>query len=297
MRKVKNRYIRWLVLLLIIQGSCLPTYSYSQTNEEVYYYALEVMNEGNYSYATSLLQRVRYFDSENKFLDVFRLLGDCYYADSEYDNAYYYYDLARIQANSDSAAAGFQLMKAACKLYSQNYHEALVDLLSVDQPINPEQYRMKELLSGLTYFYIGDHAMAKQSFTNCFDSTNLIKRDSIDYYFIRISKIATRYNPRTARVLSIILPGAGQFYSGDYKNGLNSFLLTAGLIGAGSLMMGSVSVFDAAIIVLPWFQRYYTGGFQKVYHIAEKTKIKKQNEELLKVVRLLVIDDTQADLL
>ena len=44
-------------------------------------------------------------------------------------------------------------------------------------------------------------------------------------------------NPGTASVLSLIIPGVGQFYNGDFLRGLFWLILTPGLwIGTGGLL-------------------------------------------------------------
>ena len=46
-----------------------------------------------------------------------------------------------------------------------------------------------------------------------------------------------RRNPGTAAVLSLIIPGVGQFYNGDFLRGLFWLIVTPGLwIGSGGLL-------------------------------------------------------------
>ena len=63
--------------------------------------------------------------------------------------------------------------------------------------------------------------------------------------------------------LSMIFPGAGQFYAGDLKNGFNSLILNAGLLTWFVSYAFTYSTIDAAFTIGPWFYRYYLGGFQR----------------------------------
>jgi TM2 domain-containing membrane protein YozV len=47
----------------------------------------------------------------------------------------------------------------------------------------------------------------------------------------------TRKNPGTAAVLSLIIPGVGQFYNGDFWRGVFWLIITPGFwIGSGGLL-------------------------------------------------------------
>ena len=70
----------------------------------------------------------------------------------------------------------------------------------------------------------------------------------------------------------MVLPGAGQFYAGDYKNGINSLLINA-LLGYWLISAGiSFTFLDAAATVSPWLFRYYAGGMRRAGEILEKKK-------------------------
>ena len=71
------------------------------------------------------------------------------------------------------------------------------------------------------------------------------------------------------------LPGLGQFYAGDIKNGINSLVINALFVGLFTYSFVTISPIDAYFSVLPWFQRYYKGGYTKAGIIAEQ-KVKKR---------------------
>lgn len=79
--------------------------------------------------------------------------------------------------------------------------------------------------------------------------------------------------------MSMIIPGLGQLYAGDIKNGLNSLILTGGLFSLGIYSAINNGFLDASLSVIPWFQRYYQGGFNKAQIIA-KAKIEKKRYQI-----------------
>ena len=76
--------------------------------------------------------------------------------------------------------------------------------------------------------------------------------------------------PKTAKILSMIVPGSGQFYAGDIKNGINSLLLTGGFIYLGVHAALNYGIINSLASASPWIQRYYLGGFKRAELIAEE---------------------------
>lgn len=244
------------------------------------------MKEGKHDQAVKLLKRVRYFDLNNQFPLTFSLLAECYYQQSDFQNAFYYYDLALIQSGSDSLSAKYSVRKAACKLYTKDYHEALIELLSTNTSDDPMMAKYVNTLFGITYFYLQDLQKSEEYFVKSVKEQSILI-DSIRYYFNKIDHVSKRYNPSVARLLSLVLPGSGQIYCGDVKEGLNSLFLTTGLLFTGFALSGSIAAIDAAIIVLPWFQRYYSGGYQKAYKLANSKQARIKSEQLKALVNMV----------
>ena len=85
----------------------------------------------------------------------------------------------------------------------------------------------------------------------------------------------------------MILPGSGQIYSGDFKNGINSILLTGGLAALGVLMYNQYSLLDAFLAVFPWFFRYYQGGYEKAKNIAHDKRAIRRDKTYKKVLEIV----------
>ncbi len=282
-----RKFIRRSVLFLTILCSILPAFLTAQTPEQSYAFALYESRQGNYDIAIKSLKRIQFFDDQNKFPGVYKELADCYFLKANYEDAYYYYDLASVQAQSDSILPDIIARKVTCKLFERQYPEALIDLMSYSNNLNDLQQLQFDLLYGMTYFYLGDYNTSKLYFLKSTDTSNLELVAALNSDFNRIRKIEKKYSPTRSRLLSIFIPGSGQMMAGDYHEGLNSLLLITGLITAGVAITGSLSVFDSFVIVGPWFQRYYMGGYQKAYEITKAKQQYEKNKILAHIIHFL----------
>lgn len=252
-----------------------------QNADQTMAFAREQISYGNYNEAKKALSRVLFFDNGVQYPETFGMLADLYFRQSDFENAWNFYDHASIVSGNDSLKAEFTLLKASCRLYSRDYNESLMDLMSYQGNISDHQQQQFDILFAITYFYLNDYEKSELHFKKSADSTLY---NTIEQGFLDISRAGKRYNPRTARLLSIFLPGSGQMYAGDYKNGFNSLLLVSGFAVAGIGLSGIVRFYDAAIIVFPWFQRYYMGGYQKAYSITEARRQSVRNDILRQLI-------------
>ncbi len=244
----------------------------AQTLEETFAYANEQMNKQEYDNALGAYQRVLFFDK--KMGDkIYYNLAECHFKLNHYEQATKYYDLAYYVASNDSLKFDALFHKTNCLLLQHNYRNALIELMSLDDSL-PEYWQNKKYFYfGITYFGLEDFDKSQ----NYFVKANATQTNEIEQLFIQNKKVS-KINPKTARVLSIILPGLGQLYCGDIRNGLNSFLLTSGFLGLAIYTMYSYTVVEAFLSVLPWYQRYYLGGFQGAMRIAQEKKDQKRAE-------------------
>lgn len=283
-----SKFIRKYVLFLTLLCSIVePAFIKAQTPGQSYAFALFQSRQGNYDVAIKSFKRVQFFDEQNNFPGVYRMLADCYFQKANYEDAYYYYDLASVQPANDSVLPDIITRKVTCKLFEHQYQEALIELLSFNGYQDALQQRQFNMLFGITYFYLGEYNESKQYFLRSADSTGFQQIASLNTEFTRLKHIEKRYNPKTARVMSIIIPGSGQMLAGDYRNGTNSLLLITGLLTATAALSGTLSIFDSFIIIAPWFQRYYMGGYQKAYEITKLKQQKEKNKVLAQIVKLL----------
>ena len=105
-------------------------------------------------------------------------------------------------------------------------------------------------------------------------------RQYIDSIFSDADKLDFK-SPIRARVLSLFVPGLGQIYSKDYKNGFNSLIINS--ITSYFLLNSIINknYFESLIIYFTAFERYYQGSRSNAELIANNynQKISKQFAE------------------
>jgi tetratricopeptide (TPR) repeat protein len=95
-----------------------------------------------------------------------------------------------------------------------------------------------------------------------------------------------RKSPRAARLLSALLPGAGQAYAGDVPDGLNALAVNGGIavLAAAAAVNGYYP--EAVLLVLFPLRRYYTGNIGNAGRLAER-----RNAEAREGYRRLILEE------
>ncbi len=250
-------------------------------------FANELFSKKDYEGAANTYRRVIFFDKSDEYRKLcYRNIADCLYETENYDEAADYYELAYFQQKTDSAKAELIFKKVSCYLIDNNFQYAEVELFNLPENLNVEQKRRLTFYSAILHFSIGKFQDSENEFLSL--TTDSLKQKNVRELFLKNEKIS-KVNPKKAKVLSAILPGMGQLYAGDVKNGLNSFLLVGGILTWGVLAsVGSPAPLDAFLTMMPWFQRYYMGGMKRAETITvnriqqKRSKVYNQILDVLK---------------
>lgn len=266
-----------IILILIIKSLGAD----AQSLEETYQIGNELYKVGNFESAEVAFRRVLFFDDQEKYGPKVNLkFANSLYASGKYEEANYYYDLAYFSAD-EVTKVDITLQKASSYLLLQNYSYARIELFNLPTSLSYEQERMSTFYTAMLEFAEGNFEISEIEFKQIAQDTV-----ALGELFQKNKKI-DKLKPKTAKVLSIILPGLGQVYAGDWKAGINSLVLTGGLFYLGIRSGIRYSFIDATISVLPWFQRYYTGGFKRAEKIAEAKILERRHavfNDILKTV-------------
>ena len=266
------KYIRILFLFL-------PFLAHSQDLRQTFDFANELYTKKDYIGAANTYRRVIFFDKKEEFRKLcYKNIADCLYATQNYEEAADYYELAFYQQKTDSTKAEVLFRKLSCFLILGNFEYGEIELVNIPENLTYDQQRRKTFYSAILHFSTEKYEESKKEFLALIDTNNVAARQKIEDLFVRNDKIS-RLSPKRAKILSIILPGLGQFYAGDVKNGFNSLLLTDGIVTWGILAaIGSPAPLDIFITMVPWFQRYYMGGYKRAEVIAENMKKKRRSK-------------------
>jgi tetratricopeptide (TPR) repeat protein len=256
-----------------------PFLVHSQDVKQTFDFANELYVKKDYAGAANTYRRVIFFDKKEEYRKLcYKNIADCLYATQNYEEAADYYELAFYQQKTDSTKTEVLFRKLSCFLILGNFEYAEIELVNIPDRLTYEQQRRKTFYSAILHFSTEKYEESKKEFLALVDSTNIEARENIEQLFVKNDRIS-RLSPKKAKILSIILPGLGQFYAGDVKNGFNSLLLTGGVVTWGILAaIGSPAPLDIFITMVPWFQRYYMGGYKKAEVIAENQKKKRRSK-------------------
>jgi tetratricopeptide (TPR) repeat protein len=175
---------------------------------------------------------------------------------------------------------------------SGNYSFAQMELLKVSE-FSQYQFLKKKAshFQGVAYLYMYNWEGARRAFDTFYSHSSEQRRSekakNIDALLIEAQHLPYK-SVTIAKTLSAFLPGTGQIYASNWRNGLNAMLinsLTAGLL-LNAVMEKQYQ--DAALIFLLLFQRYYLGNR---YQAAER--IKEYNDTLnrqhaVKILQILL---------
>lgn len=261
-------------ILFILLFSGIASLASGQTPEDALNFANEQYHLKNYSVALKEYQRYFFFRPE-PVAAVFYNIGNCFQNTGQFNSAVEFYDKAFNNFIVDSLRINALFKKIECYILQHEYGLALTELFGISDTVSKADIYKREFYTGVCYFGMADYENAGQSFVNSIDTTFGDQRSQIRQLFAD-KKNFERPNPKTALLLSMLFPGLGQFYTGDIRNGMNSLLLTSALAYLGFSVAFEQSPLDAIITVLPWFQRYYQGGYLKAEQIAITKRAEKK---------------------
>lgn len=273
-------------LFLVVFSFCLVTVGQGQTVDQLIEFADKKFEQGNYALAAKEYQRALFFGPKQQVGALNVSTGDCYFALKAYGKAHEYYGFAANLIRKDSLRGEVLLKKASCQMMLLQYNMAVFDLYSLPANIPASTEKKRQFLLGVAYYGMADYERAASAFQLAIPGDEQKIQQIVEVF---ANKKINRPNPNLAYWMSVFIPGSGQFYSGDIKNGLNSFLLSAGLIIVAFEIASNQSWIDSLLTVFPWWQRYYTGGYNSARSIAEHKRAENR-AELYRIIYEIVIE-------
>jgi tetratricopeptide (TPR) repeat protein len=160
---------------------------------------------------------------------------------------------------------------AVTLIASGAYDLALIELIKVDMQSQSARLRQRaRFLRGVAYLYQFKWEQARSVFQVYFDEIPSAAGAAaeIDALFLDALNRSQK-SEKAARLLSTFLPGLGQTYAGDWKNGLNALLLN-GVLGYITLDAAIERDYDDALLSFFFlFYRYYAGNRYRAVEAAQ----------------------------
>jgi len=171
-------------------------------------------------------------------------------------------------AASDSIRDERKIALAVTLIASGNYSAAEIKLLKVELFSQFESLQKRAaFFRGISTLYAFKWSESRNAFNKYFDDTTKIGKqvDSL----LAVSQQLRYKSPKFAKLLSTILPGAGQIYVGDWRNGINALAINmvTGYLLTDALLEHRYN--DALFSFLWLFQRYYMGNRHHAQEIAQ----------------------------
>ena len=169
------------------------------------------------------------------------------------------------------------------------YDLALVELIKVDmQSQSARLHQRARFLRGVAYLYQFKWEQARSVFQTYFDEIPSASRAAAEIDALFLTALSeSQKSERTARLLSTFLPGLGQTYAGDWKNGLNALLLN-GVLGYITVDAAIERDYDDALLsFLFLFYRYYAGNRYRAAEAAQAFNDRESRQHVEKILQIL----------
>jgi len=237
----------------------------------------------NYLPALREYQRAYFFANKDLKSSLGKKIADCFFSLENYNSAENYYDSALFYSSEDSLRISLELNSVLCIMMLNNFGNALMKLRDIQMIPFPYLQKKQILYQGICHFGNGEYDKSYNYFQAYLSPEDTIKKSRLKDLFENHKSLKRPYSS-LAVALSIVLPGAGQVYSGDIKDGLNSFLLLSGIVYLGS----TFSFPSNLLIIAPLFQRYYAGGIINAKNKADSKRKEKQYEYYTGLMNILL---------
>ncbi len=260
-------------ILLFIFASLTSVVAQS-TLEQQFEFANQLFNREKYFDAITELKRLQFFDKKNSFSFQSNLLiGISYKAGAKFDEAIKYLTLAEINNSDDEEYFLCRILNARTNILRRTTKQAekiLNELLDDPRFISKE----KEInyWIGWNYIFSDEWEKAFEVFNeNRLDTTlaELCKTVDDEMYSVNFSKYS-----------SYLIPGLGQFYTGEYVSGTLSlgWNILFGYLTINAFVEDRV--FDGIIIGNFLWLRFYSGNIQNAEKFAIQKNLQISNKAL-----------------
>jgi len=249
--------------------------SFAQTSlQNQFEHANLLFRNNNYFDAITEYKRLLFFPSDNNHaFDANYKIGLCYKAGAKFDDAIKYFSIAERNAETTEKIFLTKVESIRCNILRKTSERALqlCKELELEPRFSPKRNEIY-FWRGWAYMFADDWESASDAFSEI-DANNELKKlcDGVEE-----EKVSVTF----AKVISYILPGAGQVYSGEILTGLMSFCwnLLAGYLTVNSFI--AERAFDGVVTAELLWLRFYRGNVQNAEKFAEQKNSEVANRAL-----------------
>jgi TM2 domain-containing membrane protein YozV len=185
--------------------------------KDQYKLAIDLFNRENYFDSITEFKRLLFFDDHKAYsYSANEIIGKCYKMGAKLSDAVYYFTIAEMNAETKDEVFNSKVQIIRINILRRTTDRALGLLDSLDKD-KRFQNRKGEInyWRGWAFMLSDQWDSAAVAFGKT-DSAFVLKNlaDCVN---------TEKYSETAARILSYIIPGSGQFYTGNYVSGLLSF--------------------------------------------------------------------------
>lgn len=276
----KHSILLWMIY------SIFSLHTFAQTIQESLTFADKQFELKNYRLALKEYQRVLFFNTGENLDYIYNKIAGIYFVNGAYSEAAYNFDRAYKTTANLHLKTEFIFKKASCYMLDKKFRMALLELMNLPDSSNTPYNNRKNFYFAVCYWGLEEFEKSEKYFLNIIPDNRPADKEKLALLFSK-KKNLYRPNPKTAKIMSRLLPGSGQIYSGNIKNGINSMILTGGFVVLGIYMTEYYSFFDAFLTAAPWFMRYYKGSYQNAKQIVTHKRDSRRNKTYKEILRII----------
>lgn len=269
MNTFANRYCYMFVLILFTGN-----YKFAQDKlHDQYELALNLYGKKEYFDCITEMKRLLFFDNEKKYIyDANFKIGECYKGGARLDDAIKYFAISSIYTKNDEEIFKSKIEIVKCNILrktSQTALQILQEMKSNKRFLdNIEEIYYWE---GWAYIFNDDWQKASEAFSKI-DVDHPLKK-------LADETADKKYPMLFPVVISYILPGSGQIYTGHILSGLLSLGWNSVLIYFSLNSFFDERIFDG-FITTGLFFRFYKGNIENTIKFVKEENLKISNESL-----------------
>jgi tetratricopeptide (TPR) repeat protein len=261
-----------IFLILLLLNSIL----YAQGIKKQFDYAVSLYEQEDYFNAVTEFKRLMFFDTLKVYeYEANYLTASSYKQGARFNDAIFYFALAKSAAREKEEAftSGIEIVRA--NILRRTFRQAHNVLNDIERDVTPHKLNEVYYWRGWVYMFSDEWNKAAEMFGRIDDKHELkILSQNTD---------EKQYSVQKAKILSYLLPGAGQFYTGHYLSGILSlgWNVLWGFITINSFI--EERIFDGFVTANLLWLRFYTGSVHNAgkFAVQENRRISNQALQFL----------------
>jgi len=264
--KIINTLI--LFLLFVTQAAAQSTF------DEQFKLAKKLYAEEQYFDAITEAKRLLFFDESGLYdYESYELMAQCYKQGARFSDAIRYFTLAEINARNEDEIYHSRIEIIRANILRRTTARAfkLLDSLAADKRFSDRKDEIT-YWRGWAYIFSDEWLKASKEFAKI-DSAKELSSVTKQVY-------DDMYSVSFAKTVSYFIPGAGQFYTGEYVSGLLSlgWNILWGYVTINAFV--SERVFDGFMVANFLWLRFYRGNLQNAENFAKEKNLIIANKTL-----------------